>query len=97
VAFVRESIMRQPAEGYARTCEALAKAEAADVRLISAPALLLTGDADAVNPPSVARALADKLRGAKLAVIDRGGHWLMVEKPAECNRRIAEFLKQVEH
>jgi pimeloyl-ACP methyl ester carboxylesterase len=97
VAFVRESLMRQSPEGYARTCEALARAEAADPRLIAAPALLLTGDADAVNPPGVARALADRIAGAKFAAIDRGGHWLMIEKPAETNRWIAEFLKQAEH
>src|SRR5258706_441890 len=48
VAFVRESIMRQPADGYAKHCEALAKAMAADHRMITAPTLLLTGDADVV-------------------------------------------------
>ena len=50
VAFVRESLMRQNPEGYARTCEALARAEAVDARLIAAPTLLVTGDADTVNP-----------------------------------------------
>jgi pimeloyl-ACP methyl ester carboxylesterase len=89
--------MRQNAEGYARMCEALAKATAVDPRLITAPTLLLTGDADAVNPPSVARALAERIAGAKFASVDRGGHWLMVEKPVESNRWIADFLKQVEH
>jgi pimeloyl-ACP methyl ester carboxylesterase len=97
VAFVRESLMRQNPEGYARTCEALAKATAADPRLIAAPALLLTGDADAVNPPGIARALADRIGGARLVTIDRGGHWLTIEKPVETNRWIAQFLKQAEH
>ena len=97
VAFVRESLMRQDPEGYARTCEALAKAKAVDPSRIEAPALLITGDADTVNPPSVARELADRIRGGRLAMVDRGGHWLPIEKPAESNRWIAEFLKQVEH
>jgi pimeloyl-ACP methyl ester carboxylesterase len=97
VAFVRESLMRQDPEGYAKVCEALARATAADVRRISAPALLVTGDADAVNPPGVARDLADRIPGAKFATVDRGGHWLTIEKPAESSRWIAEFLKQVEH
>ncbi len=96
VAFVRESIMRQNPEGYALSCEALAAAEAADARLISAPTLLLTGDADAVNPPSVAEALRARISGARLSLIDRAGHWLPVERPAECNQRIADFLKRVE-
>jgi 3-oxoadipate enol-lactonase len=93
VAFVRESVMRQSAEGYARTCEALAGAEAINPRRIEAATLLVTGEADAVNPPSVARALADAIKGARLATLDRGGHWLTLEKPVECNRRIAEFIK----
>jgi pimeloyl-ACP methyl ester carboxylesterase len=97
VAFVRESLMRQNPEGYAKTCEALAKAAAVDPRLVRAPALFLTGDADTVNPPSVARDLADRIAGARLATVDRAGHWLPVEKPVESNRWIAEFLKQVEH
>jgi len=97
VAFVRESLMRQDPEGYARTCEALAKATAVDPRLIEAPALLVTGDADTVNPPSVGRELADRIAGAKFASIDRGGHWLTIERPIESNRWIAEFVKQVEH
>jgi pimeloyl-ACP methyl ester carboxylesterase len=89
--------MRQSPAGYAKTCAALGAATAPDARLISAPTLLLTGDADAVNPPSVAEALREKIAGARLSVIDRGGHWLTVEKPAECNQRIADFLKRVEH
>jgi pimeloyl-ACP methyl ester carboxylesterase len=97
VAFVRESLMRQNPEGYARTCEGLAKATAADPRLISAPALLLTGGDDAVNPPGVGRTLADRIARARFVTIDRAGHWLTVEKPVETNRWIAEFLKQVEH
>jgi 3-oxoadipate enol-lactonase len=97
VAFVRESLMRQNPEGYAKTCEALAGAEAVDTRLIAAPAMLVTGDADTVNPPSVGRALADRMPAAKFATIDRGGHWLTIEKPVESNRCIAEFLKQLEH
>lgn len=93
VAFVRESLMRQNPEGYAWTCEALARAEAADARLIAAPTLLVTGDADTVNPVGVARALADRIRGARLTTVDRGGHWLTIEKPIECGRCIAEFVK----
>ena len=93
VAFVRESLMRQNPEGYARTCEGLARVEAVDARLIGAPTLLVTGDADTVNPVSVARDLADRIRGARLVTVDRAGHWLTIEKPAECNRCIAEFVK----
>jgi 3-oxoadipate enol-lactonase len=50
VPFLRESIMRQSVEGYARTCEALAGAMPADVDQIQCAALLITGDADQTAP-----------------------------------------------
>ena len=96
VAFVRESIMRQDPESYARTCEALAKVEATDPGLISAPTLLVTGDADTVNALSVAQALSDKISGASLRTIDRCGHWATIEKAQESSRLLADFLRQVE-
>src|SRR3546814_50892 len=43
VAFVRELLLRQPARGYAATCEALADACDPDYSRIEAPVLLLTG------------------------------------------------------
>ena len=95
VAFVRESLMRQPVEGYAKHCEALAKATAADHRLIAAPTLLLTGDADVVAPPSMAQTLADRIPHASLSMLDRCGHWSTLEKPVECNERMVTFLKRV--
>lgn len=96
VAFVRESITRQDPEAYARTCEALAKATAVDARRITAPTLLVTGDADTVNPMSVAQALADRIKGAVLSSLDRCGHWATVEHPRECNQKLIEFLRRAD-
>jgi len=95
-AFVRESLMRQPPEGYAKHCEALARATAADHRLIAAPTLLLTGDADVVAPPSMAHTLVDRISDATASILDRCGHWSMIEKPAECNERMLSFLQRVQ-
>jgi 3-oxoadipate enol-lactonase len=96
VAFVRESIMRQDPESYARSCEALANARAVDPRLIDAPTLLATGDADTVNPVSVAQALADKIKGATLRTMDRCGHWATIEKVQESNQLLGDFLRRVD-
>ena len=92
VAFVRESVLRQDPEGYARHCEALAKGQAADHRLIAAPALIVAGEADATAPASIARALAERLKGATVAVVEGSGHWLTIEKPRECNQHLRDFL-----
>jgi pimeloyl-ACP methyl ester carboxylesterase len=96
VAFVRESVTRQDPASYAQNCEALAKAKAVDARRISAPTLLITGDDDAVNPPSVAQALCDRIKGAIFSSLDRCGHWATIESPRESNQRLLEFLRRVD-
>ena len=92
VAFVRESLLAQDAEGYARTCEALAAAEAAAAEAIRCPVLLVSGDEDIVAPVQGARALASRLAEARVEVLPRCGHWMPVERPAECQRLLREFL-----
>ena len=95
VAYVRESLMRQDGEAYARSCEALAGAQAAAVDRIEAPVLLVTGDEDGVAPPQSVRAMAERLRAARstrVVVLPRCGHWTPVERPEECQRELREFL-----
>src|SRR6516165_1480449 len=95
VAFVRESHMRQDAEGFARSCEALGQAEKADHRLIDCPMLIVTGDEDAVGPPSIAQELADKIGRAKTVILNRCGHWTPVEKSKECGKLLSEFVRGI--
>ena len=95
VAFVRESLMRQAGEAYARTCIALADAKAADVGLITAPVLLVTGDEDGVAPPQAVRSMAEKFRQSKskrVVVLSRCGHWTPIERAEDCQRELREFL-----
>ena len=95
VAFVRESLMRQDSDAYARTCDALAEANPAAVERIEAPVLLVTGDEDGVAPPQQVRAFAEKLHSAKstrVVVLPRCGHWTPIERPEECARELRDFL-----
>ena len=95
VAYVRESLMRQDGEAYARSCEALASASAAAVETIEAPVLLVTGDEDGVAPPQAVRSMAEKLhraRSTRVVVLPRCGHWTPIEKPEECQRELRDFL-----
>ncbi|MEX0759779.1 MAG: alpha/beta hydrolase, partial [Tistlia sp.] len=91
-AFVRESLMRQPGEGFGATCEALAGARAADLSLIGCPVLLVTGDEDKVAPPATLRALDSALKDSRATVLSRCGHWTPIEKAAECSRELGDFL-----
>ncbi|MGQ9370152.1 alpha/beta fold hydrolase [Azospirillum sp. ST 5-10] len=93
VAFVRESLMRQCPEGYARTCEALAAARAAEAARIRARTLLLAGDDDPVAPPSVARLLGERIDGAQVRLLPRCGHWITLERAADATAALGEWLR----
>ena len=84
VAFVRESLMAQDPDGYARSCEALAEMQAADTSRIACPTLLVTGDEDVVSPPQSVRMMGQKIAGSRVEVLRGCGHWTPVEKPDEC-------------
>jgi 3-oxoadipate enol-lactonase len=91
VAFARESLMAQNAEGYARNCEALADAVAADFTAINCPVLLLTGDEDRTAPVAVARALTSAIQDADLQILAGCGHWAPVERPKQVNYAMSLF------
>jgi pimeloyl-ACP methyl ester carboxylesterase len=94
VAFVRESLMRQDPEGYARTCEALADAQPADTAKIACPTLLVTGDEDGVAPPQSVRLMGEKISGSRVEVLRGCGHWTPLEKPEECVGLLQRFYSQ---
>jgi len=91
VAFALESLMAQNPEGYARNCEALADAVAADLSAIQCPVLLLTGDEDRTAPVAVARALASAIQNADLQILAGCGHWAPIERPKQVNYAMSLF------
>src|SRR5262249_3309448 len=94
VAAVRELLMRQCPDGYARSCDALADAQPTDVSSIEIPVLLVTGDEDAIAPAQAVRQIGEKIRGARGAVAPRCGDWSRVEKPEECDGLLRRFYAQ---
>jgi 3-oxoadipate enol-lactonase len=92
-AFVRESHLRQDPEGFAESCEALASARGADLRLINCPTLIVTGEEDPIAPPGAAQGLAERIKGARLKTLPRCGHWTQVEQPKECARLASEHIR----
>jgi pimeloyl-ACP methyl ester carboxylesterase len=91
VAFVRESMMGQDPDGYARSCEALAEMQAADTSKITCPTLLVTGDEDVVSPPQSVRMMGQKIAGSRVETLRGCGHWTPVEKPDECIELLKRF------
>jgi 3-oxoadipate enol-lactonase len=95
VAYLRESIGAQCAEGFARNCFALADAQSARLDLISCPTLIVNGDEDVVTPLSGARDLAKQLKDARVETLSRCGHWPMFERGSECQRLMRDFIERV--
>lgn len=92
LALVRESLMRQSPEGYARSCEALANAVSAPLEAITVDVLLVTGDEDGVAPPAAVRAMAERMRSAHVVVLPACGHWTPLEQPQACATLLQSFL-----
>lgn len=90
-AFIRELIMRQDAEDYALSCEALADAQPAPIESLKIPAIFITGSEDATSPAPSARALANRLQGSQMVVLDRCGHWTTLERPSEVTQTLLNF------
>jgi len=78
VAFVRESLMRQEGEAYARSCEALASGDEDGV----APPQAVRAMADKLH----------RARSTRVVVLPRCGHWAPVERPDDCQRELRDFL-----
>lgn len=91
-AFVRELIMRQDPEGYARNCEALAAAGDPGTITTEVPLLLITGDQDKVGPPEVSRQLADGHPDARVEILPGIGHWTALEAGDAVNRHLNAFI-----
>ena len=94
VALVREFLMRQPPDGYARTCEALADATAVDATRVTCPTLLVTGDADAVAPAQEVQRIGRQIEGSQVEVLRGCGHWTTIEKPDECRDLLRRFYSR---
>jgi pimeloyl-ACP methyl ester carboxylesterase len=63
--------------------------------LAGLPTLVIVGEDDALTPPAQARAMADAIPGATLAVIPGAGHLPPVERPGEATRALGDFLRSL--
>ncbi|HSK72000.1 MAG TPA: alpha/beta fold hydrolase, partial [Pyrinomonadaceae bacterium] len=62
---------------------------------INAPTLIIVGDRDAPVINDIADNLSKSINGAKKVVIKNAGHMINLEKPAEFNRAVTDFLQTI--
>lgn len=83
-------------EGFVGQCQALLAAPDHWIdRLdaITAPTLVLVGEHDALTPLADAERLAARIPRARLLVVPRAGHVVMLERPVAFNRAVRGFLE----
>jgi 3-oxoadipate enol-lactonase len=61
---------------------------------IRAPTLVLVGRQDLLTPPRLSEELARLIPGARLAVLDRGGHNGLIEAPEPVAGAMLDFLRE---
>jgi len=83
VETLRDLIDSQPPAGVAWAARAMAtRPDSADVLAAArVPALVVVGEEDGLTPPEAARAMADTLPDAELAVLSGAGHLTPLEEP----------------
>jgi pimeloyl-ACP methyl ester carboxylesterase len=91
---VRLSV-EQPTPKYAFSAQlqALLSSDRSErVRDIAQPTLVIHGDADRLIPVQNGRLLAERIPGARLAILDGVGHMAMWEAPERLSRVVVDFL-----
>jgi 3-oxoadipate enol-lactonase len=63
---------------------------------VRAPTLIICGDLDPVTPPALSDELVKLIPGSRLEIIPGASHLANLDKPAEFNRAIDDFLSEVE-
>jgi len=93
VAALTESILGLRKDSYLKTLAATQGYDrAAELENIAVPTMLIFGADDRLTPPSIGHAMADRIAGAELVVIEGAGHLVNLEKPEQFNETLRRFL-----
>lgn len=93
VATVMNRFLETPAEGYLGCCDAIAELDfGADLPRIRQRTLVIAGGADVGTPSAMSDAIAQKIPGARMAIIPGAAHLSAVEKPAAFAALVNDFL-----
>ncbi|WP_372611295.1 3-oxoadipate enol-lactonase [Aquicoccus sp.] len=94
----RHMLTRQPVEGYAGCCAAIAGTDfytpTSGLRL---PCLGIAGSEDGSTPPDLVRETVNLIPGARFELIRRAGHLPCVEQPDAYARLLTDFLREIGH
>ena len=83
---------QQSVDAFCRSADALLHHDTAErIGAISCPTLVTVGELDLVLPPRFSREIAERIPGARLAVVAEAGHQPFQELPEQYNALLAEL------
>jgi len=93
VAALRTTLLRADPAGYVAACHAVANVDWLDrLSSVRTPTLVIAGARDAGATPEMARAIAERIVGAELAVLDDASHLSVAEQPAQFAELVQSFI-----
>ncbi|KAG2216779.1 hypothetical protein INT45_003793 [Circinella minor] len=63
--------------------------------IINKPALMVTADGDAALPPALTHGMENYIPQLERGAITGAGHWVLWEKPDECNAYLKNWLSKI--
>jgi len=96
---VHSMIARAPVDGITGALTALRDRPDSTPTLatISVPTLILVGEEDVITPPAESQAMHAAIRGSRLEIIQGAGHLSNLERPANFNHVLGEFLASLSY
>ncbi|MCO7557321.1 alpha/beta fold hydrolase [Metapseudomonas otitidis] len=95
IAAIRQTLASNDPQGYLTTYELFATQDmyrADDLGNIRVPTLIATGELDPGSTPEMAEQLAQRIPGARTAVLAEQRHMMPVESPRLVNQLLLDFL-----
>ena len=93
---VREMIRRTNPRGYAGCCQAIRALDLTDrLGAVTLPTLIIVGAQDVGAPVAASQAIAQRIKGSELVVLDPASHLSNLEQPEAFTSALETFLRRV--
>ncbi len=94
LGMIRRQLLATPVEGFIGCVQAILRLNYRDrLSRIDLPTLILVGEEDPGTPVSAAQAIQERIKDSKLVIIPSAQHLPNVERPADFNRALSDFLR----